>query len=241
MKLKQGSVGTIIIGIIFILTGVTYLDNIVNSAAPIDWTKIVRQQLHDYDLKTQTIQAKKETEWITAGVSEKESAAMEAVLQKKIESGRDITFQAVKDAHNLNSQFLLLTHPIRLFVFLFVTMWLMVVGIGFLIIFPWARWFAFLSIMLNYAWVTYIFLYERNVEALFAKAGADVNKIFDIPPVPSLDWYEDPHFLMQALQTFIFIGMVMYFMSPAGKEIFKEKRVFDFNQIIKNIEVKPEQ
>ena len=239
MNLKQGSIGTIIVGVIFILTGLTYLNNIVDNAIPFDWQKAQERELYNFEETAIKATLQQEDSFKAENFSFQANDRQRQVLQQHIESAREKIPKVMEAWQMLQVEYFFWGYPTVLIAFSVVTMWLLLVGVGFLIIFPWSRGFVFLSIFVNYFWQTYVFLYEKKVAEIFFNFHNAVNRSLNLP-VPTMGpWLEDIPTMVQILQSAIFIGMLAYFSSAAGRELFREQRKYDFTDIIPEIKIKP--
>ncbi len=223
--MRKGTIGTIIIGIIFIITGVGYLDDIVASVNPVNWESLREKHLSDFD----ELAAKKiklhEREMKNAGgdVWELGQVREDDVLLN-INEAREKIILSIQELKNLETEYFLMTNPAKLFLNLIASAWLIVVGMGFIIVFPWARWFVYLSIFISYFWQTYNYLFQRSINEILESNQVNIQFLMDMPAATSSMVILDPGTQNQVLFTFIFLGILYYFGSPVGQSLFKEPR-----------------
>ena len=158
-------------------------------------------------------------------------------LARIIESGKKKVLKNIEDYRNLNTEYFLVSHPARLFVFSFIAMWLLIVGAGLLIFFPWAHWFVFFGMIFNYCWQTYLFIYDKKVDGLFFQTQNYINSLLEIPHVPRVDWRNDPRTWIHLLHTFLFAGMFFYYVFRIAKDLYRRKRQKDFMNFLNNSKI----
>jgi len=231
MMMKEASVGTMIVGVIFILTGIGYLNDIADSVLPTAWKGILSRELRFYDMKSYALQLQYEAHFQNQDLREDTREQNRQILLDNLEAGRRKILNWIEHWRNTETEYFLMTHPARLFMFLLVTMWLVVVGIGFLIVFPWRHWFVFVSIIINYFWQTYNFIYEKKLEGISFKYHNEINQILGMPLQSPA--FQDQKLFFQILQTFICLGMLYYFSTESGKSLFREEPRHPFTDLLK--------
>lgn len=236
--MKNGTIGTIIIGIILVLSAFIYLDRIVDSVLPTDWVRTQIREFRTYESNCYVLQLQNEEVYRKNGLQEYQKENERLLFQRKIEIARTKVYERVEKLKEITGQFFLLGHRLRLFMLFFVTFWLLLTGLGFLIIFPWSRWFVFLSVTVNYLWQIYIFLYDKKVADLYFNSQNEILKILELPPLKTIPFFQDSLFLTFSLETAIFVGIFYYFTSASGKSIFKDAPKSDLEQILSQLKEK---
>src|SRR5262245_48002174 len=148
--MRRGSIGTVICGIILLISGLGYVDDIIGAVTPIRWDELLQKETMNYEFNSQKVLSRLNDDLFAGRISMSEWKYRQDVLNSNIEIGRQKIISCIEQLKDLETQYFLMSYPAKLFMYLIVAMWLCVAGIGFLLVFPWSRWFVFVSIFISY-------------------------------------------------------------------------------------------
>ena len=210
----------------------SYFQDIINSVTPVHWDELQQKEISNYQYSSNKIIQNLNNDLFAGRVSKSEWQYRQDILLSNMEIGRQKIVSCIEQLKDLETQFFLLSYPARLFMFLIVSMWLCVAGIGFLLAFPWSRWFVFVSIFISYFWRTYVYVYQKSVDQIFRLTQLYTDNLLGITPAAKTTQFIDINTQIEILQTFIFLGMLYYFCSEAGRPLFRENQENDFQQLL---------
>ena len=222
--MREGMTGTMLVGLILILSGLSYLDNIINYAGPVNWEQIRSGKLEEYKLKTDLLIREENSNLLKQGIQPFLRDAQLKDLQGKNDAGKTNMGQCLEGVQRVHANYLFMRHPEKLFVFLFISEWLLVAGIGCVLLFPWSRRFVFLSLFLSFFWQTYLFLYDKAIREAFFSCDVQASQLLNTPMAQTVKTFPDPAALNQVLHTFIFLGLIVYLTSSRGRQQFSKKK-----------------
>ena len=223
--MRDGLLGAMLVGVILLISGISYLDDIMNYPGAMGWERLAKEKAEDYRLKTELLLRKEEVSLFDQGITEFVREAHLKKLKEKIETGRIKLSEYLAGINQWQSQHILMQHPAKFFILLLVSEWLLVAGIGCIIMFSWSRWFVFLSILLALCWQSYLFIYERTIREALIKCDASMYSLLNIPlGKPPTSSASDAAFAQQALYTFIFLGLLFYLSTRAGRKQFGQRK-----------------
>ncbi len=223
-SIQKGTIGTIIIGIILLISGITYLNDVVNSVGPTDWDGLRSRKLLEYEVNTQRLGRTLDKDYFKGRISKDQWLNQNEILKENIELGRDEIYLTIERLKNFEAVFFLMSHPVRLYIYLILSMWLIVAGIGFTIVFPWVKWFVYLSICISFFWQTYVYVYREKVEGLLAQSQININDLLGLAAKVSHGYHPNLSTQLEMLHTFIFLGMLYYFSSETGQSLFRHSK-----------------
>ncbi len=229
---RSGGFGTIICGVILLISGVSYIDDIIGAVTPVPWEELQQKEILNYELNSQKVVSTINDDLFSGRISNPEWKYRRDVLLNNVEIGRQKIVSCIEQLKDLETQFFLMTHPAKLFMHLIVAMWLSVAGVGFLLAFPWSRWFVFVSIFMSYFWETYVYIYQKSVDQIFRLTQVYTDNLLGLPPTIKTSHFIDFNTQMEILHTFIFLGMLYYFCSESGRPLFREKEENQFQQLL---------
>ena len=223
-RVKKGAFGIFIIGIIFTISGLGYFSDIINYSADIDWEEFCAQKKDAYLIRAPYLLQKQDQELQKQGVLEFIRSEQYEQLSSNIQSGQKIIHRYCNKVRDLHNTYLLMQHPKKLFMLILVSLWLIVVGLGCTILFPWSRRFVGLTIFTSYCWRVYSFVFDRSINKLWQDCENEINDFLGIPFDLGFSSAFNDQFIFLMLRTLIFLAVILYLNSSEGKKFFQKTK-----------------
>lgn len=223
--MRDGLLGALLVGVILLISGISYLDDIMNYPGAMSWERLAKEKAEDYRLKTELLLRKEEASLFDQGITEFVREAHLKKIKEKIETGRIKLSEYLAGINQWQSQHILMQHPAKFFILLLVSEWLLVAGIGCIIMFSWSRWFVFFSVLLALFWQSYLFIYERTIREALIKCDASIYPLLNISLEKTMTASAlNAAFIQQAFYMFVFLGMIFYLNTRSGRKQFGQRK-----------------
>lgn len=222
--MNKARFGTLMIGVLLVSLGISFLDNIANSVAPTDWYSLLKKDSIVFEENADRILSQLDNSFINQGITENEWLADNKAIESRVQEGRRKIFYCIEELKNLEAIYFLMSYPAKLFLYESICMLILVVGLGLCIGFPWSMLFVLFSVCVSYLWQAYIYLFDQKVAETLFYYQEGIARQLNLPiktPVPS---YLNLKTQLEVLYTIVFIGVVYYLCTAQVKEYFRARR-----------------